>query len=163
MLYHFSDRPDIRCFRPRPSRLGHPVVWAIEPKYAFLYLFPRDCPRILVWATAQSRAVDRHRWLQGAARVAFVEQRWLTRITHCKLYRYAFRITYFQSLDDAGMHISDASVRPRCVMPVNDLPHALRREGVVLRALPSLVPLKPIWNTSLHASGIRLRNAVDWN
>jgi hypothetical protein len=28
--------------------------------------------------------------------------------------------------------------------------------------MDNLLPLKGLWNTSLHASGIRLRNAAGW-
>lgn len=59
MLYHFSDDPGITRFVPRalkkqrPSEqewLNGPLVWAISEAFAFLYLFPRDCPRIVTWA-----------------------------------------------------------------------------------------------------------------
>ena len=39
---------------------------------------------------------------------------------------------------------------------------SLAAQGVELRAMESLLPLKDVWSTSLHASGIRLRNARDW-
>ncbi|MGO7421998.1 DUF6886 family protein, partial [Rhizobium ruizarguesonis] len=34
--------------------------------------------------------------------------------------------------------------------------------GVELRVVDTLTPLKGLWGTSLHVSGIRLRNAGDW-
>jgi hypothetical protein len=46
---------------------------------------------------------------------------------------------------------------------ITDMPAALEREGVELRVLDDLVQLRSLWNTSLHASGIRLRNAVGWS
>lgn len=60
-LFHFSEDPTIVTFAPRavvvPSRrspgkewLNGPLVWAIQESLDFMYLFPRDCPRILTWA-----------------------------------------------------------------------------------------------------------------
>jgi hypothetical protein len=38
----------------------------------------------------------------------------------------------------------------------------LRSSGVELRVLDRLTPLRGVWDSSLHASGIRLRNAQGW-
>ena len=51
-------------------------------------------------------------------------------------------------------------------MPVNveridNLEKALSDAGVELRVLPSLTTLEPLWETSLHVSGIRLSHAKD--
>ena len=59
-LFHFSDDPAIARFEPRavlvpspraPGRewLNGPLVWAIDEPHQPMYLFPRDCPRILLW------------------------------------------------------------------------------------------------------------------
>ena len=45
---------------------------------------------------------------------------------------------------------------------IGDLPAALRADNVDLRVLESLTPLRDVWSTSLHASGVRLRNAQGW-
>ncbi len=58
-LFHFSDDPAIALFVPRPVAvplarsagrewLNGPLVWATDELHAILYLFPRDCPRVLV-------------------------------------------------------------------------------------------------------------------
>ncbi len=39
-------------------------------------------------------------------------------------------------------------------------PRAVRVE---LRVMESLTPLRGVWETSLHASGIRLRHAQGWD
>jgi len=39
----------------------------------------------------------------------------------------------------------------------------LQANDVELRVLPLLTPLRDVWNSTLHASGIRLRNARDWD
>ena len=45
---------------------------------------------------------------------------------------------------------------------ITDLPAALRAQDVELRIMESLTPMRDVWSTSLHVSGIRLRNALDW-
>ncbi len=75
---------------------------------------------------------------------------------------YVFDGTDFEDLGDAGMHASRSAVVPLAVEPVGDLLEALRGAAVELRLLERLTPLRGVWETSLHASGIRLRNAVGW-
>jgi hypothetical protein len=80
-LFHFSDDPAITIFEPRPVRvaskrppgrewLNGPLVWAIDEWHQPMYLFPRDCPRILIWPTERTTAEDRRRyWGAGSARM----------------------------------------------------------------------------------------------
>ena len=67
LLFHFSCDPAIELFVPRAVRtpakrpLGHewlngPLVWAIDDWHQPMYLFPRDCPRILLWRTPSTVA-----------------------------------------------------------------------------------------------------------
>lgn len=95
-LYHFSEDPGIEVFEPRPLAvtadrpagqdwLNGPLVWGIEAAYEFLYFFPRDCPRIVVWPLADSRPKDVARWLREVAAgeadaVAHVEAAWQERL-----------------------------------------------------------------------------------
>lgn len=76
-LFHFSEAPDITRFTPRPVTvpserppgrdwLNGPLVWAIDEARAFLYLFPRACPRIVIWSTADTSPEDRRQWLGEA-------------------------------------------------------------------------------------------------
>ncbi|MFB2603077.1 DUF6886 family protein, partial [Rhizobium phaseoli] len=69
-LFHFSDDPDIPVFEPRPvliptvrpvgrEWLNGPLVWAIDGDHDFMYLFPRDCPRILIWAKPETPETER--------------------------------------------------------------------------------------------------------
>ncbi|WP_326536036.1 DUF6886 family protein [Pseudorhodoferax sp.] len=177
-LFHFSEDPGIACFAPRPVRvpaarppgqewLNGPLVWAIAEPHARLYLFPRDCPRIVVWATAQSSAADRARWLgdlaPGVQAVAYVERDWLARIGAATVYRYELPAAPFRSLDDAGMHVSTQAVQPLAVHAVYDLRQALEASGTALRPVGTLSPLRPLWQSTLHASGIRLRHAAGWS
>jgi len=174
-LYHFSDDPGIAVFEPRPVRvpsergpgrdwLNGPLVWAIEAARQAMYLFPRDCPRILLWARSATTAEDRAAWFGGspAQAVAYVEWDWLDRLRAETLYRYVLPAESFESLEDAGMWVARDAVTPLARHVLADLPAALREAGVELRLTETLTHLRPVWDTTLHASGIRLRNAKDW-
>jgi hypothetical protein len=170
VLYHFSEDPDIRVFQPRggrplPGRApDEPLVWAIDEHHAPLYFFPRDCPRIVLWALADSDPVDIERWMGGSAAriVAHIESAWVERFERCRLYRYTFDAASFESLEDHGTHVSTEMVCPLSVEPVGDLRRALEAGGAELRVMDSLQPLAEAWHSSLHFSGIRLRNAAEW-
>lgn len=174
-LFHFSDDPEIARFEPRPVRvpaeraagmdwLNGPLVWAIEDAQRAMYTFPRDCPRILVWAKPDSLEADIGRWM-GPARpaiTAFVEWDWFERLKTGLIHRYELPPDSFESLKDAGMWVSRTGVVPLSMQTLTDLPAALAEAGVELRLVESLVPFKDVWTSSLHASGIRLRNARGW-
>jgi hypothetical protein len=79
------------------------------------------------------------------------------------LFRYEFEPEGFECLsDDPWMFVSQEERRPTAMEPVGDLVQALLNEGVELRVMPSLLPLRNAWETTMHVSGIRLRNAVGW-
>ena len=175
-LFHFSDDPTITRFVPRsvqvPSARGPgadwlngPLVWAIDDWHQPMYLFPRDCPRILIWETAHTSPADRKQWLgaSDARIVAHIERRWLERVEREALERYELPAESFESLDDAGMCVSRSAVEPLARKTFRDLPAALRAQGVELRVLEALTPLKEAWSSSLHVSGLRLRNAQNWS
>jgi hypothetical protein len=174
-LFHFSDDPAITRFTPRPVRvpssrpagrgwLNGPLVWAIDEAHEFLYLFPRDCPRILAWATPRTSPADRDRLGLGDSRaVAFVEAAWIGRLRSAVIHRYELPSETFRSLEDAGMWVSEAPVVPIDRLVLAGLDGELTRRGVELRVVDSLAPLAPLWQSSLHVSGIRLRNAATWN
>jgi hypothetical protein len=174
-LFHFSDDPAIEVFTPRPvlvaskrppgrEWLNGPLVWAIDDWHQPMYLFPRDCPRILIWPTDQTNDEDHARyWSSSSSRmIAFIEARWLDRVRSSALYRYTLPPDPFESLEDAGMWVSKIAVRPIDRDRIADLPAALHAQNVELRVLDNLLGLKEVWRTSLHASGIRLRNAIGW-
>lgn len=60
------------------------------------------------------------------------------------------------------MWVSRVVVKPLRCDALSDLPSIFVSRGVDLRVVDSLLPLKPLWETTLHASGIRLRNARGW-
>lgn len=174
-LFHFSDDPGIARFEPRPvpvpsarppgrEWLNGPLVWAIDEPHQAMYLFPRDCPRILLWPLATTTPEDRAAWWgdSGARMLAYVERGWLDALAGARLHRYELPSRAFESLDDAGMWVSRRAATPLARREVADLPAALADCGVELRAVETLTPLRGVWDSSLHASGIRLRNAVGW-
>lgn len=174
-LYHFSESEGINRFIPRPVAvpsirprgqdwLNGPLVWAIDDAHEPLYLFPRECPRVLIWPTAETSPGDRRDWFPdtGARMLAYAEEAWWARIRSTALFRYELPPQGFEDLHDAGMWVTRHPVLPLKVEPISDLPAALHANGVELRLVPSLSSVRGVWSSSLHASGIRLRNAMDW-
>lgn len=172
-LFHFSDDDAIGIFTPRsvlvPSQrarglewLNGPLVWAIEERLDFMYLFPRDCPRILIWATGQTNGADKMKWLGDYRAAAYIERERLPALAAATLHRYDLPADTFEDLHDAGMWVSRAEVEPLGCDTLFDLPSTFAPRGVELRVVDSLLPLKSLWETTLHTSGIRLRNARGW-
>ena len=171
-LFHFSEENEIGVFMPRPVAvpsprkagmdwLNGPLVWCIDDWHQPMYLFPRDCPRILVWPTRETTPDDRvaHGPAPECRMTAYIEWPWLKRLSEAVLYRYALPSDDFESLHDAGMWVSRSPATPTEVVTITDIPASLVDAGVELRVVPSLQALKGLWQTSLHVSGIRLRNA----
>lgn len=174
-LSHFSEQSDIIAFDPRPIAvpvdrpdgqewLNGPLVWAIDQPHSILYLFPRECPRIVVWPTTRTSLDDYRYWIgsTSARAVAYVEEEWLERIARATILRYMMPPATFEAVGDIGMWVSRKSVQPSGREVISDLSQRLAAAGVELRAQPTLLGLKPIWSSTLHASGIRLRNAIGW-
>ncbi len=167
-LFHYSEDPSIDVFAPRIPAHRADVearVWAIDEWHSPMYYFPRQCPRILLWRLPTSTAEDIERFFHhsDARMLAHIETCWVDAMHTTQLYRYELPSATFEDMRDAGMHISAATVAPLSVEPVGDLLEALEAANVELRLLPSLLPLRDVWETSLHASGVRLRNAEGWN
>ena len=173
-LHHFSHEPDIARFDPRPVRvpsdrpagqewLNGPLVWAIETDWRGLYLFPRECPRILARATPRTTDADRDRWFgdSRADMIAWVEAGWMAAISEAVLHRYDFDPEGFEDLDDAGMWVSRGTVTPVASIRLDNLLAEHRLAGVEVRPVERLSGFADLWSTTLHASGIRLRNAVE--
>lgn len=172
-LSHFSEEDGITRFVPRPVAvpaqrksgmdwLNGPLVWAIDDWHQPLYLFPRDCPRILVWPTEATTDDDRAKhWREESRRmIAYVEEGWLDRLHDTVIYRYALPSPTFKPLDDAGMWVSREAVSPATITALFDLPGRLAELDVLLQPVADLRRVRPIWDTTMHASGIRLRNAA---
>lgn len=171
-LFHFSDDAGIARFEPRPVRiptqrppgrewLNGSLVWAIDEEHSALYLFPRECPRILIWPTAATTPEDRDFWFgDSAARmIAFLERSRLDEWAQASIFRYELPRAGFVDLEDAGMWVSRAIVSPLRIDELTDLPGELRAANVELRLVDSFPEVAGAFVSSLHASGVRLRNA----
>lgn len=167
-LFHFSEDAAIRVFVPRtPDHRPDvpPMVWTVDQERAWTYLFPRECPRVLLWPTPETTAADLDRWFGGRAdaRIACIEWAWLESMRTTPLYRYEMDPRGFRPLEaDPWMWVSSAAETPRSVEPVGDMVAALASESVELRLMPSLALLYGAWEHSFHFSGIRLRNSIGW-
>ena len=168
-LYHFSEKPDIERFEPRPSPSGGElpdVVWAIDDAHAVMYYVPRDCPRACFWPGTKTSDEDRERWFGGidAKMVIAIESAWLDRLRATTLYRYAMPPEMFVANDDtAGHFVSRGRVTPLNVEPVGDLLAAIAASNVELRITPRLFALwQRVIASTLEFSGTRLRNAEGW-
>lgn len=171
-LFHFSEDPAIVSFVPRPVHqpsarppgmewLNGPLVWAIDAWHQPMYLFPRDCPRILTWTVETTSATDRVKHFSDAntRMLAYIEPPWQQKLEVSHLFRYEMPPESFTSLNDAGMWVSRKTVIPINRRELADLPAELWQHGVELRIVPALRALNHLWQTTLHVSGIRLRNA----
>jgi hypothetical protein len=171
LLFHFSHERDIARFEPRPVRVPSPrpegldwlndsLVWAIDAWHQSLYLFPRDCPRILVWPCEATAPADRALYRRSSPRrmIAYLEADWLEDLQSATIHRYSLPSEDFHALEDVGMWVSRKPAIPLAVGTIPDLPRALDEAGVDLRIVPSLAPFEALRATSLHVSGIRLRN-----
>jgi hypothetical protein len=171
-LFHFSQDGKIPRFHPRAVAVPSPrrpggewlngaLVWAIDQAHQAMYLFPRDCPRVLIWPVETTTAEDRRYWFgSGETRFfAFIEWSWLPSLVQARLYRYELPPGAFRSLDDAGMWISEEGVEPLGVELIDDLPTRLSAERVELRVVRDFSGLAGMTGTSLHVSAIRMRNA----
>ena len=174
-LFHFSHDANIAEFHPRPVNvpsirsegnewLNGPLVWAIEEKRQCMYLFPRDCPRIIAWCTEDTTESDHDAWFadKRLKAVAFVERDWAKKIRASNLYRYNLPTKSFEDLLDAGMWVSRTAVRPKNVHKIDDLFAELQSQQIGVTAVGALSDFRHLWDTSLHVSGIRLRNAKSW-
>lgn len=166
VLYHFSEDPSITRFEPHvapTSSEAEPLVWALEPSKSYIYLFPRDCPRVTFYAADFTTYADRERFFAHttAERVVAIESAWLERLSTTVLYRYELPADGFDSKDEvAGYWVSRKTVTPLSVKPVGDLLAALISEGAELRVLPSLWPLyEGVVASTLGFSIVRWRNA----
>lgn len=176
-LFHFSEDPSIGVFVPQPVAvpaerppgmdwLNGPLVWAVTEERQASYLFPRDCPRIILWPLPTTSDEDRAEWFgdHDWTAIAHIESAWLDRVRAAELYRYELPPESFEGIGgDPWMLICRTTVTPVSVQPCGDLLEHLADLRVDVRVMDSLVPLRNVWDTTLHASGIRLRHADGWS
>jgi hypothetical protein len=159
-----SEDPTIRVFVPHHNELhanDERLVYAVGPRFMWLYWFSRDCPRACWSANDETTDVDVERWLDGdrARRVAVIENGWLDRMRTVKLYAYRLPPETFEPWDK--FFVSRETVVPLELVEVGDLLARHADAGIELRIAPTLYPLwDSVSRTTLDYSGIRLRNAV---
>ena len=94
--------------------------------------------------------------------IAFIEDDWAEAVRQGAIYRYELSKSDFQPIRDAGMWVSTEAAEPIAVEIIDDLPATLTAHQVELRVMDDLAALRSVWSSTLHASGIRLRNARSW-
>src|SRR5690242_5722149 len=163
-LFHFSEDPGIRLFRPHIPKTGNssePLVWAVDEEHAPSYWFPRDCPRVCCWARSDQSDTAVVLGLGGARRLHAIEAAWLEQMRTCKLYVYEFDPAPFESrVADAGYWVARKDVAPLSVEPVGDLLARHAEHGIELRIVMRLWPLiDEVIASGLEFSVIRKHNA----
>ena len=168
-LFHISEDPGIKIFRPRPSRSSHlrvegDVVWAVNQDRLYNYLVPRNCPRLSFYAKDSTRQEDIDAWLNGdrAKRVIVLESGRLARVLDTTLVRYEFDPTHFTLFHaEAGYYHSQ---RPETPIAVETIAHPLEHllaEGVEVRLTPALWDIRErILRSSLGFSFARMNHAA---
>jgi len=164
-LFHFSEDPNIRVFKPRRSQTsnGEALVWAIGESHAPSYWFPRDCPRACCWTGDRPIPETSFQLLDGGARrMHAIESGWLQRVRDCRLYAYEFEASAFvPHLDDAGYWAARQDVIPSSIQPVGDLLDRHVEAAIEFRIVESLWPLiDAIVVSGLEFSIIRKANAL---
>jgi len=147
VLLHYSEDACIAGFEPHVPRTNpgtRPAVWAIDPARAPLYWFPRDCPRVAVWANdADQLTALRNRFTTDASRVQFAPASWIEAIRACRLYEYRFDPAPFTPWPEAeGQWVAHERVVPAAVEPVGDLLERQADADVDLRFVDDLAPVR---------------------
>lgn len=164
-VYHYSDDGTIRRFAPQvpATNPSHPpAVWAIDALHAPLYWFPRDCPRVSVWAYDNEQQVRLSElFATEASRICAAESSWLPNICTSRVYRYCFDASAFTaSADVAGQYVAPTPVVPIRVESVDDLLSLHAEHEVELRFTPRLGNLVDrMLESALPFSFVRIRDA----
>ena len=146
-LFHFSEDPGIRRFRPHVAatavRQDDARVWAVDEDHAPGFWFPRQCPRACCWLNGGQRAEDFPALLAaGSRRTHTIQADWLARMKACALYCYAFESSPFALENpDAGHWVAHEDIAPVEVTPVGDLLARHEEAGIELRVVRDLRPL----------------------
>jgi hypothetical protein len=149
VLLHYSEDATITRFVPHvppTNPTQRAAVWAIDAAHAPLYWFPRDCPRVTVWANDDDQARRlADRFDTTARRVQAAPARWEPRVRATVLYEYQFDPAPFAPWADAeGQWIAHEPVSPVAVAAVGDLVERQHAAGVDLRFVADLAPLRDL-------------------
>ena len=97
----------------RPLNKTEAYVWAVDYERAPAYWFPRNCPRVLTWASALTTSADRELLLGTAWRVHAIEYRWLASMQSTVLYAYRFAASDFTPFGSPEPHAQVATTTAR--------------------------------------------------
>lgn len=164
-VYHYSEDGSIKRFSPHvpPTNPSHPpAVWAIDERHSPLYWFPRNCPRISVWAgTPDQQKLLTDTFHTESHRICAAESHWLTRVRDASLYRYGFDASAFVPWSEAdGQYISGQTLYPTSVDVIDDLLGLHADAEVELRFTPRLGHLMDqMLASGLPFSYVRIRDA----
>lgn len=164
-VYHYAEDGSIRRFAPHvpASNPSHPpCVWAIDAEHAPLYWFPRDCPRISVWAyDDRQREILRDTFDTEATRICAAESALLDLVRTARIYRYTFDASAFAPWAEAdGQYVSGDVVHPISVEAIDDLLELHASAEVELRFTPRLGRLMDrMLASGLPFGFVRIRDA----
>ena len=164
-VYHYSEDGGISRFAPHVPQTNPshpPAVWAMDAAHSPLYWFPRDCPRISVWANDEAQqATLTEQFGTDASRICAAESCWLDRIRRARVYRYGFDGAQFGPWIEAdGQYIATEVVQPRSVDLLDDLLALHAAAEVELRFTPTLGTLTDrMLASGLPFSFVRIRDA----
>ena len=165
VVFHSSEDGTISRFVPHVPQTNPshpPAVWAMDAEHSPLYWFPRNCPRISVWANDDAqRAILRDTFQTDASRICACESRWIDGVRRARVYRYAFDGEQFAPSTGAeGQYVSGEVVIPRSVDVLDDLLALHAAAEVELRFTPKLGPLMDrMLASGLPFSYVRIRDA----
>jgi hypothetical protein len=165
VVLHYSEDAAIRAFVPhvpRSNPTASAAVWAIDPAHAALYWFPRDCPRVAIWANDRDeQELLRRQFSTDATRLHIAPTAWRDAIRECRLFEYRFDPTPFAPWPDAeGQWVAHERVVPESVEPVGDLVARHAAADVELRFVDDLQPPRvAALNSGLPFSIVRFRPA----
>ncbi len=168
-LFHISEEADITHFAPRPSPsnnapLERPAVWAISEETVWMYMLPRNCPRVAYRYNSEASDADITTFLHGdrSRRVLALEAGWFERCCITTLYCYEFSEQDFSLYDQHALYyVAYTDIKPIAISIIAHPLQALLQYGVDVHVLPELWNLRElIVQTSLSWSIIRMRNAA---
>lgn len=165
VVVHYSEDGAIRRFVPHvpPSNPSHPpAVWALDAQHAPMYWFPRNCPRISVWAyDAEQQARLSDLFHTEASRICAAEIAWIDGIRTGRVYEYRFDASRFAPWAEAdGQYVSGEVIVPEAVELIDDLLARHVEHDVELRFTPRLGRLMDAMLASgLPFSFVRIRDA----
>ena len=165
-VFHYSEDGSIKRFTPHvpPTNPSHPPsVWTLDAEHSPLYWFPRNCPRISVWAhTPAQQELLSNMFGTESRRICAVESHWLVRVREAQIYRYSFDAEQFVPWTEAdGQYISGEPVYPQTVDLLDDLLGMHADAGIEVRFTPRLGRLMDqMLASGLPFSFVRIRHAL---